>query len=402
MKLLIYVLIALAAGVGIALFAKDDPGYVVLSIQDYTIETSVAVLLVVAAICFAILYVIFRLLGVARKAPKKISRWSHDRKHNKANQCMIRGMVALNSGQWEMAEQLLLSHVSDCDKPALNYISAARAAQQQGAHKRRDNYLKIAHQLDPSVDMTIGITQAELQLNQGQYEQALATLKRLHDESPKNALIIKLLTRLYIELKDWERLIELLPRVKKHKVMPNKESDQWQKEAYKQLLISAGSTSDIDHLKSAWERTPKPLKQDSDIAASYAQQLANCGDINNAVQLLDRQINHHGGNNQLIDLYGQLQGSEVLTQMVHAEKWLGDEHETPTLFITLGRLAIANQMWAKARDYLQRGINQGAGPEAYQLIARVYDELGETDQANTSYKLGLERATNNTSLPSLR
>ena len=88
--------------------------------------------------------------------------------------------------------------------------------------------------------------------------------------------------------------------------------------------------------------------------------------------------------------------------MVHAEKWLGDEHETPTLFITLGRLAIANQMWAKARDYLQRGINQGAGPEAYQLIARVYDELGEAEQANASYKLGLERATNNTSLPSLR
>jgi len=400
MKLLIYVLITLAAGVGIALIAKDDPGHVVLSIQNYTIETSVVVLLVVTTICFVILYVIFRLLGIARKAPKKISRWSKNRKHNKANQCMVRGMIALNSGQWESAEQLLLSHVNDCDKPALNYISAARAAQQQGAHERRDHYLKLAHQLDPSVDMTIGITQAELQLNQGQYEQALATLKRLHAEAPKNSLIIKLLARLYIELKDWERLVELLPLARKYQAMPTKESNQWQKEAYKQLLMSAGNTSDIKHLNSAWERIPKALKQDSDIAANYAQQLAHCGDIDNAVQLIDRQINHHGSNNQLVDLYGQLQGSEVLTQMVHAEKWLGDEHETPALFITLGRLAIANQMWAKARDYLQRGIKQGAGPQAYQLIARVYDELGEVEHANASYKLGLERATNNTSLPS--
>ncbi len=401
MKLLIYALIALAAGVAIALLTKDDPGYVILSIQDYTVETSVAVLLIVTIIAFAVLYALFRILGILRKAPKKISRWSANRKRNKANQCLVRGMIALNSGQWETAEQLLLNRVSDCDKPALNYISAARAAQQQGAHERRDRYLKIAHQLDPSVDMTIGITQAELQLNQSQYEQALATLKRLHAKSPKNSLIIKLLARLYIELKDWERLIELLPLVRKYRVMPSKECDQWQKEAHRQLLINAGATGDVDHLNSSWERIPKRLKQDSDIVASYAQQLASCGDIDKAVQLIDRQISHHGGNNELVDLYGKLQGSEVLTQMVHAEKWLGDEHETPTLFITLGRLAIANQMWAKARNYLQRGINQGAGPQAYELIAKVYNELGEADQANASYRLGLERATN-TSVPSLR
>ena len=401
MKLLIYALIALTVGVAIALLIKDDPGHVVLSIQNYTVETSVAVLLVVAVIAFVIFYALFRVLGVIRKAPKKISRWSKNRKHDKANQYMVRGMIALNSGQWQKAEQLLLNRVSDCDKPALNYISAARAAQQQGAHERRDRYLKMAHQLDPSVDMTIGITQAELQLNQGQYEQALATLKRLHAESPKNTLIIKLLARLYIELKDWERLIELLPLVRKYRVMPDKECDQWQKTAHQQLLISAGTTNDVNHLNSVWQRIPKGLKQDSDMAASYAQHLASCGDIDKAVQLIDRQINRHGSNNQLVDLYGQLHGAEVLTQMAHAEKWLGDEHETPTLFIALGRLAIANQMWAKARDYLQRGINQGAGPQAYQLIAKVYNELGEAEQANTSYKLGLERATN-TSLPSLR
>jgi len=402
MKLLIFALIALTAGVAIALITKDDPGHVILSIHSYTIETSVAVLVIAITVGFIAFYFLFRFLGMLRKAPKKISRWSKQRKSDKANESMVRGMVALNSGLWENAEQLLLSHVSNCKKPALNYISAARAAQQQGAHERRDRYLKIAHQLDPSVDMTIGITQAELQLNQRQYEQALATLKRLHADSPKNTLIIKLLSRLYIELKDWERLIELLPLARKYGALPGKECDQWQKQAHQELLIAAGATGDADHLNSSWQRVPKTLKQDGDIVAIYAQQLANCDDIDKAIKLIDQQISHHGSNNKLLDLYGQLQGSEVLTQMVHAEKWLNDEHETPALFVTLGRLAIANQMWGKARDYLQRGINQGAGPQAYQLIAKVYDELGEVDQANASYKLGLERATNNTSLPGLR
>ena len=401
MKLLISALVVLSLGVAIALFAKDDPGHAILSFQNHTIETSVVSLLVITIIVFIILYYVLRLVGITRRAPKKLGNWSQKRKHEKAHSSMVRGMVALNSGQWELAEHLLLSNIGDSEKPALNYISAARAAQQQGAHQRRDRYLKIAHEMDDSVDMTIGITQAELQLNQGQYEQALATLKRLHNQSPKNTLIIKLLARLYIELKDWERLLETLPLVKKYRVMENKDCDAWQKEAYKQLIIAAGSTRDGDHLKQTWERVPKALKQDNNIAAYYTQQLAACGNVDEAINLIDRHINHHGSNNQLVKLYGQLQGSEVLTQMVHAEKWLNDEHETPDLFITLGRLAIANQMWAKARDYLDRGINQGAGPEAYQLLAKVYQEMGDEEQANASYKLGLERATN-TSLPSIQ
>ena len=60
MKLLIYALIALTVGVAIALLIKDDPGHVVLSIQNYTVETSVAVLLVVAVIAFVIFYALFR------------------------------------------------------------------------------------------------------------------------------------------------------------------------------------------------------------------------------------------------------------------------------------------------------------------------------------------------------
>ena len=398
MKLLITALVVLSLGVAIAIFAKDDPGHVILSFQNHTIETSLASLVVILILLFIVLYYLFRAIGITRRAPKKIGKWSEQRKHDKANSCMVRGLVALNSGQWEAAEQLLLSNVSDCDKPALNYI-AARAAQQQGAHERRDRYLKIAHEMDSSVDMTVGITQAELQINQGQYEQALATLKRLHNQSPKNSLIIRLLARLYIELKDWERLIEILPLVRKYRVMEKRDCDGWQKEAYKQLLINAGTTRDGDHLNSTWERLPKALKKDDVLAATYAQHLAACGKTDEAIHHIDYHISHNGSNNQLLKLYGQLHGSEVLTQMVHAEKWLNDEHETPELFVTLARLAIANQMWGKAKDYLQRGIDQGAGPEAYQLQAKVFLELGEEEAANNAYKLGLESATNS-SLPS--
>lgn len=390
MKLLALVLLALVAGVALALFALNDPGHVILNIRGYTVETSVALLILVSIVVFIVLYYVIRLISTSRHAPAKISGWIRRRQRDKAQKSLLRGLLALTAGEWENAEQALLSHVSHCDKPALNYIAAARAAQQQGAHERRDRYLKTAHQLDPSAATAVSITQAELQLNQGQYEQALATLKRLHAETPRNRLILKLLAHLYLKLKDWERFIELLPTVRKYRVIGEKDCNHWQQQAHLHLLISAGKTQERRYVSESWQRVPKPLRHDPELVAEYARQLAACGDIDEAIRIIDQQVSQHASSGPLMRLYGQLQGSQVLTQLVHAERWLNEEHETPELFLTLGQLAIANEMWAKARDYLKRAVALNAGPQAYQLLGLVLTELGEVEAANDTYRLGLD------------
>ena len=61
------------------------------------------------------------------------------------------------------------------------------------------------------------LTQAELQLDRQQYEQALATLRRLEENSKDHSYALALLGRLYFRLQDWDNLAEILPRLKKHK-----------------------------------------------------------------------------------------------------------------------------------------------------------------------------------------
>ena len=91
----------------------------------------------------------------------------------------------MSEGRFEQAEKILLKQVSHSDTELLNYLMAARSAQQQGAYDRRDEYLRLAHKAMPSADIAIGITQAELQLSHNQYEQALATLNHLSSIAPK-------------------------------------------------------------------------------------------------------------------------------------------------------------------------------------------------------------------------
>ena len=57
-------------------------------------------------------------------------------------------------------------------------MGAARAAQQQNEYKRRDDHLRHIRPKDSNSELALGITRAELQLQQNQLEQSLATLQR--------------------------------------------------------------------------------------------------------------------------------------------------------------------------------------------------------------------------------
>ena len=77
------------------------------------------------------------------------------------------GLAALIEGRWKKAERLLLAGANKTIEPLINYLAAAKAAQEQGAHDRRDLYIHKAYQLVPHAELAIGLMQAELEFKQG-------------------------------------------------------------------------------------------------------------------------------------------------------------------------------------------------------------------------------------------
>ena len=380
MKLLFATLIVLIAAVVFALFAQEDPGYVIINYREWRIETSLVLILAAILLGFFLLYYLIRFIINTRRVPRLLSNWGQQRRARKARNSMVQGLMALAEGSWINAEKQLLKHIDNSDTPVLNYLHAARAAQKLGAAERRDYYLRMANEITPKANVAIALTQAELQVNQGQMEQALATLTNLQGSAPKNGNVLTLLMKLYVELHDWERLLELLPKLNKQRLVSQQELQKLELRCY-------------DELNSTWHRVPKYLKHQESLLLEYIRELINLGAANDAENMLYHSLNKKW-DDSLAYLYGVVDSSDLTRQLGRAEGWLKKHQNNPTLLLTVGRLCVRNNLWGKARQYLEASANAGAYPETYKELGNLLEHMGEKEEAREYYRKGLAMTVN--------
>ena len=59
------------------------------------------------------------------------------------------------------------------------------------------------------------------------------------------------------------------------------------------------------------------------------------------------------------------------------------------MLLTAARLCLRNELWGKARSYLETVIAIRPTPEAYQEYGRLLSQLGEGEAAADAYRSGL-------------
>jgi HemY protein len=384
MRYLVYAMIALVVAVAVALLALPDPGYVLIGYGDWSLETTLLVLLAV----LAGLYLVLRFLAGLRRLPRRVSQWRRLRRERRARNALNRGLIELAEGQWVAAEKRLVRHAATSDNALITYLAAARAAQRQGAHDRRDHYLRLAHGSMPEADVAVGLSQAELQMAHGQTEQALATLRHLRQIAPRQAYVLKLLMKLYQQLQDWRGLRELLPELRRRKVISEQEQTQMSLEIHQALLEQAARRGDLEALRELWNGLPRALHQNESLLVTYVLQLQRHGLVDE-IQGLLRQVLRKRWSQRLVYLYGQLEGGDVARRLDEAEGWLRDHEKDPVLLLTLGRLCLANRLWGKARAYLEASIQLAPTVETCQLLGALLEQLGEPDKAMACYRQGM-------------
>ena len=390
MKLLVIALGALIGAISLSLLIKDNPGYVLIDVSQWTIQTSFTLAVVVLALTFTLLYYVIRFMANLWDAPRGLKRWKNTRQQKRSTQYLTKGLVALAEGKWQDAERNVLKNRNEGELALLNYLTAAKAAQEQGAFERRDVYLKDAHQNMPSADVAVGLTQAELLLNQNQLEQALATLHHLQQLAPKHTQVLKNLSLLYIDLGDWEHIVELLPTLRKRKIFADEKINQLEIRTYENLL-KALEQNDEKGLKNLWYRIPVPIQEQQSILCIYIEILIkqNSSDI---AEALIRKALRSNWSDSLARYYGVINGADAKSQLEYAETWLNTHENNPIVLLTLGRLSLKNGLWGKARAYLDASVNAGASSEAHYEFAKLLEELGENKEALKYFKSGLRMA----------
>jgi HemY protein len=386
-KIGIIVVLALFASAIAAHFLLSDPGYVVINFRGYLVEMSVPVLVLLTATLFGLIWLVRKII----LAPRRIGEAAGRYRSARSGQKMTRGMIEVAEGNFARGERMLARAASTSDSPLFNYLQAARAAHLQGRNERRDDWLKLAYQEIPEAANAVLLTQAEFQLDQGQHEQALATLRRLDENSKDHGHALALMARLYFRLEDWAALREILPRVRKHAQVKPETLAVWTTRIHREQIDHA---ADADAIAAAWKDVPKPRKSDIALLEAYYQGLMRTGQHEKAEKELVSALKSDW-RGPLVRLFGLVEGVDASKQLKKAEGWLTNHSEDPDLLLTAARLCLCNELWGKARSYLETVISLRPSPEVYQEYGALLNQMGEADAAAEAYRDGLGMVAGN-------
>lgn len=385
----------LALAVGLGVLIRHDPGYAFFSYGIWTVEMPLWLLAILLILSISVIVFILWFLNTVFTSGERLKLWWKRHSERTARQQTNRGLLELIEGRWQQAERYLIQGTSHNETPLLNYLSAAKAAEEAGSTERRDRYLQQAFAISSHSDIAVKLTQVELQLRHGELEEGFKNIKNLYQEAPKHPTVLRLLTSVYEKLHDWQALLALLPILKKNKVFSKKEINILEQKIYINILPiyaekGAGTLIEL------WKEMPRQLQSDPQLISLYARLLIQQS-APEVAEVMLRSALKKAWNNDLIYLYGLLyslaDSRQSKKQLVFAESFLPVHFNNPYLLLTLGRLCSQNQLWGKARGFFEQSLSIKPLSETYAELGQLMGQLGQTEKAEEYFKKGLLSAT---------
>lgn len=387
-KIFVFCLIGLLLGVGLVALIEVDPGYVLMSFNNYTVEASFWVGLFCLGIFTTLIYLMLRLWRKFWGGKDSLTGWLGARKARQSAKLTNTGLISFIEGNWGTARRQLLRGAQGNEAPLINYLIAARASYQLNEPEKMREYLGSAENSEADAGIAIELTQAEMKIGGGQYEQALATLVRARGNAGKHPYVLNLLRKVYEGLKDWNGLADLLPELKKHKVLDEADFLALESTTHTQLFQSAVRSADLEKTNKAWDKLPSQFKKEPELQQQYVIALINLKEHDAAEKFIQRSIKQNW-DSSLARLYAFVEASNTSKQLAHAETWLKAHDQDAQLQMCLGRLAAKNELWGKSRDYFENSFKLDRSSEACAELGRLLENLGEAKVSAAYYREGL-------------
>ncbi|HET8711602.1 MAG TPA: heme biosynthesis HemY N-terminal domain-containing protein, partial [Spongiibacteraceae bacterium] len=355
---------------------------------NYTLETTVWVGVALLLAILIAMYGAILLLHRSVRQGNLFSRWRSNWNERRGRQLTQRGLLAYLEGNFERARVVLDRGANRSEIPSINYLLAARASAAHGEYKLAEQYLLRAQRNDDGTDFAVAVTAAELQLRQGRLQDALASLNRLRKQAEKHPYVLKLLQDTYTGLRDWENLIALLPQLRKAKLITREAADDLEARATASWFDDLAAQKQVEKMRGRWQSLSRAVSRDSGVVTAYARGLIALRAGDEAEPIIRAQLKREW-NEPLITLYGKAETSDASRQLAQAEQWQRDKGNSAVLLLCLGRLAVRNQQWGKARDYFEQSLHLADNPETDAELARLLARLGQHERSAECFERAL-------------
>ena len=393
-RVLLILLLLIAAGVLISLAVVEHPGYVLIAYKNFRYESSLwATVALIAAIALAV-YLLRLLLSLVFVSGGVVNPWSRRNRRRRVQLASEQGLLDLAEGRWARAVRHLQRAAEGEQQPLIYYLGAARAANELGDYEQSDSFLEKALERQPHAELAIALAHAELQQARGQTDAALETLQVMRERHPHHRQVLRHLQQVHQQRGDWPAVIALLPDLRKDKVLGDAELSALEQQAWSARLTSAGHEGlnngelALQPLTQAWQHLSKNQRSEPRLVAVYARQLQALGASEEAEEVVRTALARQY-DSALVDLYGLLRGRDPLKQLQTAEGWLKGNPTDPVLLLCLGRLSLQNQLWGKAREYFESSLTFARSPQACAELARLLAQQGEVQRSNELFQESL-------------
>lgn len=372
-------LVVLIAAAGLAPVFSNDPGYVLIQFGSWTIETTVIVIAVAILLLFVLSKILFWLLDAPRRAARNIAR-----------RRMENGLLALAEGNWSQAEKALQRAAEPSGLQRAGYLAAARAASSQtndeNSELRQQQYLEAADNGQARTQFLLELSRARLHLTRNNFELAIPILKKLRRRRRQHPQVLKMLAHCYREQGQWSALSEMLPTMRKAKIID--------KNGVHDIQILAATnelqnSQDSESLQKTWEGLLRPLRIEPAVVACYVERALEF-DLPRLAEsaltaALDKQLDNH-----LLDLYPQCHDDNPEKALSQAEKWHRKNPDNAMVERVMGQLCLQQQLWGKARAHLQESLRLERSQKTYQILGELLERQGEIEAALHCYHNALQ------------
>jgi HemY protein len=389
MRFAIWSIILAAVAVGIALFARNSTGYVVIVSSPYRIELSLNLLVFLVFAGYFAFYLLARLASTLVAIPARVRAYREERTRTRMRQSLNDALLAFFQGRYASAEKSAAAALLGDETKGVAAIIAARSAHELGRFSEREQFLDHAKGSTQELEQARLTTLADLLVSQGRHEEALAVLKDLSARDQRNLRLLRLRLQAEQALRQWDEMLATLASLVKLGGIGPAEASAARRAAHLGNLNR--KSQEPAALASYWKQLPSETRLDPVVAATAARYHLALGGNAEAQAIIEQALEREW-NSSLVALYGESAGTDAVPQIERAENWLRAHARDPALLLALGKLCMKQGLWGKAQSYIEASLALEPTHDGHMTLAALMEQIGKPQEAVQHFRRSAELA----------
>ena len=389
MRALFWLLTLAALAVGLALAALYNEGYVLLVLPPWRAEVSLNLFVLAAIAGFLVIYLLARAVSHTLALPSAVAEFRRRRQQEKFALALRDAWRLLQEGRYGHAMRCAEKARSDHPGSGMLALAGWRAA-----HELRDAEQSVEWEARVRAQDASGMkaarlmTEAEFALEDRRFDDARDALQQFAALEGRHIAAMRLGVRAEQGLGNWREVARLVRQLEKHKALTAEQAAPIRSRAVREAL--RGLRDDPGGLMRYWRELDDADRAQPALALETARALMAAGDCREAQRVIEEALDENW-DAALVLAYGECgkpgePAGDVLGRIAQAEKWLQDKPRDGGLLLTLGRLCRQQQLWGKARSYLEAALAIEPSRAGHVELAQLLEQLEESALAARHYR----------------